>query len=155
MKLPRFTPGDLVTAARLALAPCLAGLAAAILVLDASAAQAAAGMFAVALVLLQAAPRMRNGDLLGLLLVFTTLLEWGHAGLSGHLDPARWQAGIAVAGAMALLLKVQHLRALAREDPCVPLRQLERRSALLGRTPARLPAAPRKDRAHKDHARLR
>jgi len=99
-------------------------------------------MFLTAILLLLAAPRLRNGELLGGLALYATMLEWGHAGLSGDIDTARWQAGIAVAGAMALLFKVQHLRSLARQDPYVPLRQLERRSILLNRTRPRSANVP-------------
>ncbi|WP_159976966.1 MULTISPECIES: hypothetical protein [unclassified Novosphingobium] len=133
------TPRFLVNAARLALLPCLGGLAAVILGFDASPASAAATTFLAAIVMLQAAPKVRAADMLGILALLVTMLEWVHAGMTGSIDATRWQAVIAVAGAMALLLKIQHLRSLAREDPYVPLRHLERRSALLSRP------RPRKD----------
>lgn len=137
------TPRLVVTVARLTMLPCLATLAGAILVADTAPAPAAAAMFLTAIVLLQAAPKLRAADLLGLLALFATILEWMHAGLSGGIDASRWQAMIAVTGSMALLLKVQHLRSLAREDPYVPLRQLERRNVVLNRARPRAPGARR------------
>lgn len=128
------TPGHLVITARLALLPCLTGLAGTILIFKGSPGSAAAMTFFTAIVLLQAAPKIRAADMLCLLALFATMLEWGNAAQTGGIDTQRWQAAIAVAGAMALLLKVQHLRSLARHDPYVPLRQLDRRNALLRRT---------------------
>lgn len=133
MKFPRLTPRHIVTAARLALPVCLAGLAVAILWLDCSPPNAAAMMFLTAAVMLQSAPRTRASDMIGALALFVTLIEWGHASIAGNIDAIRWQSVIAVAGAMVLLLKVQHWRSLAREDPYVPLRHLERRNVLMSR----------------------
>lgn len=128
------TPGHLVVGARLALLPCLAGLTSTILVIESSPGLAGAVTFLTAILLLQAAPKVRAADMLGLLALFATMLEWGNAAHTGAINAQRWQAIIAVTGAMALLLKVQHLRSLARQDPYVPLRQLDRRNALLRRS---------------------
>lgn len=147
MRLFQLTARHMVLSARLALAPAIGALAAAILLVDAAPASAAAAAFLCGVLILQSAPRLRGSDLLGLLALLATLLEWLQAGFSGQLDTARWQACIAVFGAMAMLLKVQHLRSLAREDPYVPLRQLERRNVLLGRTTARLPGIAEADEA--------
>ncbi len=128
------TPRHLVIAARAATPLCLGSLAWAALRMDCSPFGAATGFVVSACVLLTGAPRTRAGDLVGALLVFVTLLECVHATQTGSLDDARWRACVAAAGAMVLLLKVQHWRALARQDAYVPLRHLERRKALLGRT---------------------
>lgn len=128
------TPHHLVTAARVLSAPALGGLGAAILVFDCSPGMAAAAVVATALVLMQAAPRLRAGDLLGGIALFATLAEWLQAGSAGAIDAERWQVCIVTAAAMMALLKVQHWRGLARQDAYVPLRQLERRRALFGRT---------------------
>jgi hypothetical protein len=133
---PALTPRLLVIAARIALLPC-AGVFVAAVMADCSAASAAGVAFGCALVLLQAAPRLRASDLLGVLALGVTLVEWVHAGFAGGIDIARWEAAIAVPGALVLLLKVQHLRGLARHDAYVPLRQLERRQVLFARRPAR------------------
>lgn len=142
MRFPLLTPWFLVICARLALLPSLGGLAASVLVVDGPPVLAAAATFLAAIVLLQAVPKVRAAEMLGLLALFGTMLEWTQASLVGGIDSARWQSIIAVTGAMVLLLKVQHLRSLAREDPCVPLRQLERRNILLSRTRKRPKTAP-------------
>lgn len=146
MTLSPLTPRHLVIAARLALPPSLGAMAGTVLVVDGSPIAAAAATFVTATVLLLAAPRVRAAELLGCLALFATILEWTHASLAGGIDAARWQAAIAVAGAMALHLKVQHWRSLARQDPYVSLRQLERRSVLFGRTARRPDPAPRPTR---------
>lgn len=142
MNPPALTPRLLVVAARIALLPCLGVLAAAV-AMACSPTVAALMVFAWAVVLLQSAPRLRASDLLGIVALVVTMLEWTQASFAGGIDMARWEAGIAVPGAMVLLLKVQHLRALARQDPQVPLRQLERRRVLLARRPVRDPASRR------------
>jgi hypothetical protein len=140
MRAPLPTPDHLVLAARLALVPCLAGLAGAMLVPGGAPVPVAATAGLAALVLLQAFPAIRAGDLMGLLALAVTALAWLYAARAGAIDAERWQAGIAVAGAAVALLKVQHTRALARSDRYVPLRQLERRNAVLARPRrARLP----------------
>ncbi|MEE4451362.1 hypothetical protein [Novosphingobium resinovorum] len=137
MTQPLPTPHHLVIAARIMLAPCLAAMGWSSLAAHGTPMAAAIATFTAALVMLQAAPRLRASDLLGGIALFATILEVARAGSAGSLDSARWQACIAVAGGMMLLLKVQHLRALARRDAYVPLRHLERRSALFGRSRAR------------------
>lgn len=127
------TPRHLVLAARAALLPCLALQTAAVLAFDSSPRTMAATTFAVALVLLQAAPRLRAGDLLAGLSLFMTILESLRASLTGDIDAERWQVAVAMTGGLFVLLKVQHLRALARQDAYVPLRQLERRNAVFSR----------------------
>lgn len=134
MSFPAVTPQHLVIAARAAAPLCLGGLAWAVLWMACTPTVAAAGFLLSASVLLMGAPRIRAGDLVGALLVFITVLECIHAGASGTLDGPRWQACVAAAGTTVLLLKIQHLRGLARQDAYVPLRHLERRNALFGRT---------------------
>ncbi|MFT4055005.1 MAG: hypothetical protein QM681_10900 [Novosphingobium sp.] len=140
MSFPLITPRHLVIAARTALPVILAGLASLVLQIDCTPSAAVAGFALSLCVLIMAAPRMRAADLVGALVVFMTMLECIHAGTAGNLDHVRWQACIAAAGVVVLLLKVQHLRALARQDAYVPLRQLDRRAALLSRTGVRRPS---------------
>lgn len=132
-----FAPQSLVILARVMLLPCLAVFAAAIVVFDGSTGLCMGLSFAALVLVLQALPYRRNGDLIGLLVLGVTLLEWLHAGNVGAMDEDRWQACVAVLGGAFVLLRVQHLRSLARQDPYVPLRQLERRGALMARTVAR------------------
>ncbi|MEZ0133599.1 MULTISPECIES: hypothetical protein [Novosphingobium] len=134
MSFPTITPRHLVIAARAATPLCPGGLAWAVLQMDCSASAAAAGFVVSLCILTMAAPKIRTADLVGTLLAFTTLLECLHAAKFGSLDDMRWQACVVTAGAVVLLLKIQHLRAIARQDAYVPLRYLERRQALLGRT---------------------
>lgn len=137
MSYPAFTPRHLVIAARVATPLVLGTLAFAVMWVDCTPVAAVAAFVPGLCVLIMGAPRTRAGDLVGALVMFMTLLECLHAATSDSLDLARWQACVAAAGAIVLLLKVQHLRGLARQDAYVPLRQLERRGAVLGRTRAR------------------
>ncbi|MFC6620878.1 hypothetical protein [Novosphingobium panipatense] len=137
MRSPNPTAHHLVTAARAILPMAAAILACGVVHLEWAVSTAACWTLICGVILLMAMPRLRAGDGLGFLALFVTLLECIGAASSGIADAQRWQACIAVTGAMVLLLKVQHLRALARQDGYVPLRHLERRSAVLNRSPAR------------------
>lgn len=131
------TPRHLVFAARSTVPLCLAALGWGVLALDCTPAAAAAGLVLTAWLLLLGAPKVRAGDLVGGLVLYMTLLECAHGGAAGALDGARWQAGVAAGGAMLILLKIQEIRALARQDAYVPLRHVDRRRVLLGQTSGR------------------
>lgn len=141
MTSPRLTAHHLVITARALVPVAMATLGWAICSRDSGPVTAGGITLASALMVLLAAPRLRANELLAGVALFATLLEWGQAGATGEIVVLRWLACLAVPGAMMMMLKVQHLRSLARHDAYVPLRQLERRNSLLGRTIA-APTAP-------------
>lgn len=92
--------------------------------------------FALTSIALSAAPKTRHGDVLGLVTVAITLSDTVGASQSGSFDAARWGLSMAIVGATGLILRIQNFRGLARQDAYVPLRNLERGNAALGRTPS-------------------
>lgn len=127
------TPQSFVCVARVVLLPLVA-LAGAAMVGNAPLHASVVLAFLVALVLLAAFPTRRHGDLLAGMMIAVTGVEWCLAIGTAYFDVTRWSYEIAIAGGMSFVLRINHLRGLARQDPYVSLRQLDQRNAVLART---------------------
>lgn len=86
------------------------------------------GSFVLACSLLLAAPKQRATEMLGAVTVWMCFAEFLSTMQSGHFD--LWRLGVAVAtlGSVIAVIRVQHLRELARSAPDTQLGDLDRRT---------------------------
>lgn len=100
------------------------------------------GSYFLACALLIGAPQQRATEMLGAVTVWLCFAEFLSTIESGTF--AMWRLGVSVAtlGCVMLVIRVQHLRALSRVSPTVPLRDSDRRTVsgigVLPRTDAQL-----------------
>lgn len=85
------------------------------------------GSFVLACSLLLAAPKQRATEMLGAVTVWMCFAEFLSTMQSGRFD--LWRLGVAVAtlGSVIAVIRVQHLRELARSAPDTQLGHLDRR----------------------------
>ena len=86
------------------------------------------GSLFLACALLLGAPRQRATEMLGAVTVWQCFAEFLSTIESGTF--AMWRLGVALAtlGSVMAVIRVQHLRALSRQSPATPLRDLDRRT---------------------------
>ena len=103
---------------------------------------ASLGGFLLACSLLLAAPTQRAAEMLGAVTVWMCFAEFLSTTQSGQFAIWRLSVAVATLGGVMGVIRVQHLRDLARQTPDATLADLDRRTgngvAVLPRSPAKL-----------------
>ncbi len=86
------------------------------------------GGFVLACGLLLAAPKQRATELLGAVTVWMCFAEFLSTMQSGHFSLWRLAVAVATLGCIMAVIRVQHLRDLARRSPDTRLADLDRRA---------------------------
>lgn len=130
LHLPPITPHHLRLTAIMAIFPLSSLIWWSLLTAGLSRVQLALTLLFLCQALMLAMPRMRSSELLGILAIGITVAEYAAGQLHDGIEILRWADFMGALGAIMLILKVQRWRSLARTDPHVPIRQLERRTFL-------------------------
>ncbi|CAM4211925.1 FUSC family protein [Novosphingobium lubricantis] len=86
------------------------------------------GAFTAAAAMLLAAPRQRATEMLGAATIWTCFAEFLATIDSGDFHIVRLAVSVATLGGVMAIIRIQHLRDLARRSPEVPLCELDRRA---------------------------
>lgn len=140
--LDQLTPGQITRTSKIVAIVTALALAFGYVSDDLTPVSASLGGFLLVCSLLLAAPTQRASEMLGAVTVWMCFAEFLSTTQSGQFAIWRLSVAVATLGGVMGVIRVQHLRELARQTPDTTLADLDRRNgngvAVLPRSPAKL-----------------
>ncbi len=126
--LDRLTPGQITRSAKVVAISTAVALACGYVSNALTPVTAGMGAFLLAGALLLAAPAQRASEMLGAVTVWMCFAEFLSTTQSGHFAIWRLAVTVATLGGVIGVIRIQHLRELARQAPDTTLADLDRRT---------------------------